>query len=66
MVVYQASNLLRSATTALREAVNVRKWERVLQLSKVDANAWDMDEEKDHSAWMEAVSCGCSTYVGEM
>ena len=59
-MVFQASNLLRSATLAVKEGVNVTggKWERVFQWCKLERESWDIEEELDPSVWNEAVSSG--------
>ena len=57
-VVFQASNLLKSATTAVRKGVNVTggKWERVFQWCNLECDSWDIEEELDPSVWNKAVS----------
>ena len=57
-VIFQASNLLKSATAAVRAGVNVvgGKWERIFQWSNVEKSFWNMTEEQNHETWKEAVS----------
>ena len=58
-VVFQASNLIKSATKAVREGVNIigGRWEKVFLHSKLERDSWDIKEELDPNIWMEAVSC---------
>ncbi len=55
-VIFQASNLLRSATSAVRAGGNATDWERVFQWCKLEHESWDIEEELDPNIWQGAVS----------
>ena len=55
-VVFQASNLLRSATSAVSIGVDGGKWEGVFRWCKLEREHWDIKEEVDFILWNQAVS----------
>ena len=64
-VIFQASNLLKLATAAVRAGVDVAggKWERILQWSNVERSSWTIEEEQDHETWIKAVSVTASFLI---
>ncbi len=68
-VVFQASNIIRSAISAVKacEVDAERNWERVLQWCKLEHESGNI-EEQDSKTWNEAVSSyrsslGCSYLI---
>lgn len=56
-VVFQASNLLKSAITAIQAGINSGgKWERVLCWCELQRDSWKIEEEQDNEMWTTAVS----------
>lgn len=64
-VVFQASSLLRSATTAVREGLNVTggEWDRVFIWCQLGRDFWDIEEVLNKNMWDEAVSWHYSKYL---
>ena len=57
-MVFQASNLLRSATAAARAEgiVTGGKWEVLFWRCGLEQDLWDITEDQDLPAWNQAVS----------
>ena len=57
-VVFQASNLFRSAVSAVRAGVNVagKKWEQVLQWCEMESDSWNDEGDLSEDITTKAVS----------